>query len=1076
MKKFLLFLCVLATVLPVQAQIGHGRTGSTNLLRIGTTKAKQEKESTPQMFGNQKKVKNTYYQQNTIVTKDSSYYANIVKKNGWWIGIGKRLSIKEASHLNCYYKLSKKNKAGNWTYIEAYDGYGEPTTYHSIGTYLVNQFDDEDKGANSDWKEKLQTVCKWEMVADASGNEVIQERALDADGDVVYIYSPVKVGDREYTGSFTDSWGMPIFMRTDSLGNDAGYANFVHITRDERGFEVLCSFTDRFGFPQRNKDGAYMTRREYDDNGNQIKEASLNIVGDNMIDDYGNCGWENTYKNNHRVSSTYFNADWEPMIFPNFRDEGYKVYGFRFEPDEFGRDTAMVVVDAKGNPDVDREYGIHKIINRYNDYGKQIYQAYYGINGNLIAGNKLGIAQAIYDFTQNGLIKSIEFKGPDDQYIVSGNGYCKKAFAYNKDGIEVSEIEYITNNKGELIKSFEYSRDVDGNTVRTWYQKDKQRVDSVDAQGRNILLAWYDLDGNPIENEGLHKDLTEFDDDNNVETETWLDKDGDPFVDDDRGYSKDVTIRDNANNIRTIYQYWYGGLLKQAYQQQFDPSSKTATKQWDITSYGEHARVGWYNNLHYTCDVDYTMYGDIRTMVGRNEFDEPAYLTFLGTSGEVYHFSNPNHGYRLYYDEFGVEIPDSTMDNFKSHLPRVYCIEVTDTSVAYPLGLRNGDIILTYGDWSTNNDLITDVEYFYLEAILKANKSKKITLLRHHPENKSSEIVTRTLPAGRTSDLGFYPHKIYYTQKEKTRLLSTSNKYDIALGQYKMQKDSTILLAVQTKGGFEQTRLYHLPTYDVKDPGVVLYAKEKYNRGVDTWSMHNTIERWDRQDMFRIRGANLYITQDCESTRHIDKQSRGLAGMTFVPVRVSTDIYNAIKACYIALGDSITGENNPLSTKTASVTKLKQKQLVGKWQTTATEDNVNYAIVMNLAKDQTSTFSIDAIMEGEIKSGITLKIGFSAKTTQGLWSIEDSKIILDFSGTDTEVNITDLDIIGVEDAEKTEMMEQLRNMVEQNKDELANNLNLSKVIEKGSLDVVSISSKSLVIMMDDSEMTFNKIK
>ena len=74
----------------------------------------------------------------------------------------------------------------------------------------------------------------------------------------------------------------------------------------------------------------------------------------------------------------------------------------------------------------------------------------------------------------------------------------------------------------------------------------------------------------------------------------------------------------------------------------------------------------------YTCDVNWTMYGEIRTMVGRNEFDEPAYLTFLGTSGEVYHFSNPNHGHRLYYDEFGIEIPDSAMDDFKSHLPRVY--------------------------------------------------------------------------------------------------------------------------------------------------------------------------------------------------------------------------------------------------------------------------------------------------------------------------------------------------------------------------------------------------------------------
>lgn len=195
-----------------------------------------------------------------------------------------------------------------------------------------------------------------------------------------------------------------------------------------------------------------------------------------------------------------------------------------------------------------------------------------------------------------------------------------------------------------------------------------------------------------------------------------------------------------------------------------------------------------------------------------------------------------------------------------------------------------------------------------------------------------------------------------------------------------------------------------------------------------------------------------------------------------VPLKVGSDIYNSLNSCYVTLGDSITGEETTLLTKSASVINLKKKQVVGRWQISETEDNDSYSIVMNLAKDGSSTFSIDAIIEGEIKPGVTLKIGFSAKTTQGLWSIEGSRIFLDYTGTDTEVSITDLDVIGVEDAEKAEMMQQLRNKVEENKAELTNDLSLSKLLEKGGLDVVSISSKKLVVIMDDSEMVFDKIK
>lgn len=1021
------------------------------------------------MVSDQKRSKNLFYQQNTIITKDSAYYAKIVKKHGWWIGVGKKLTLKEASHLNCYFKLSKKNQAGNWTYIEAFDGYGHPTSYHNIGTYLVNQYDEEDKGLNSDWRDKLLTVCKWEIVADASGKEVIQERALDLEGDVIYIYSPVKVGKNEYTGSFTDSWGMPIFMRTDSLGNDAGYANFVHVTRDERGFEVLCSFTDRFGYPQKNKDGAYMTRREYDDNGNQIKEASQSIVGDNMIDDFGNCGWESMYdKNGWQKTTMYYDADWNPIRLPNLRGGSGKVYGFRYEQDQYGRDTIMTIIDGKGMSDVN-EFGVHKIKRVYNEHGFWTYFAYFDLAGNLCAGEKSGVAQAINEFDSNGNILLIEYKDEKGKPVVNSNGYCKKSFAYDQNSIEISEIEYIVNNSGELVKSFEYSRDVDGNIVKTWYQENKQRIDSVDSKGRNVLLAWYDLEGNPIENDGLHKDITEFDDVNNVEIETWLDKDDVEFVDDNRGYSKDVCIKDSTTNIMTNYQYWYGA-LKQSFQKQFTPGFGTIAAQWDITPYGEHARVGWWNNLHYKCDVNWTMYGNIRTMVGKNEFDEPSYLIDLNPDGEVYYFSNPNHGHRIYYDEFGCEIPDSTMTDFKSRLPKVYCIEVTDTAVAYPLGLKNGDIILSYGDWITEKDLITNVNYFYLETILKANQEKRITLLRHHPEKNSSEILHRNLPKGRTSDLGFYPHMIYYTQKEKQRLLNTCEKYGEECIPLVQSNDTTILLAVQIKGGFSQTRLYHLPMYNVKDPGVVLYAKEKYNKGVDTWSMLNTIDKWEKQDMFQIKGSNLYITQDLQTTRHIDKQSRGLGGMRFIPIKVNMDIYKSLLRCYQSLGDSITNEKKNVP-QNSSLLNVKEKQILGIWRTSIVANDDTIPVILEFQKGGVLNFRT----EGEMKDE-NMQVGFAISSRGGTWALQNDCITFDFDNATNDCGITRLDMPGVDEEQRGAMETLLRGYLESEKENLLEKLSLSQIFNSEVFALKSISSKDFVVFDGVNEITFMKQK
>ena len=859
---------------------------------------------------------------------------------------------------------------------------------------------------------------------------------------------------------------MPIFMRVDSLGNESGGANFIHITRDKRGFEVLYSYTDRFGFPQKNKDGAYMTRRDYDDNGNQTLEASLNIVGDPMIDEWGNCGWESTYENNLQKSFYYFNNNWQHMPMPKLRVGSRNVYGYKYDYDEYGRLTEELVIDSLGNPDVD-EFGVHKTKTSYNEHGLYDTLATYDINGALQDG-ELGIAQIVCDFDSIGNLILHEYRNSKGEYVVGSEGYCKREFKY-RDGNRIAQIDYITDDKCTLEKSFEFRIDSIGNSVKKWYQDDEQRIDSVDTNGRIIMSAWYDLSGSPIEFNGLHKKITRYRKDHD-EVEIWLDKDGNEYVDNERGFSKSVTDVDSINNIMTNYQYWHG-MLKQSFQKQFTPGFERIVSQWDITPYGEHARVGWWNNLHYTCDVDYTMYGEIRTMVGRNEFDEPSYLTFLGSSGEVYHFSDLNNGKRRYYDEDGKEIPDSLKAEFKSKLPRVFCVEVTDTAKAFPLGLKNGDIILSYGDWMTSSDLNTDVDYFYLETIKMAQSTKPITLLRHNPNLKSSEIVSLELPCGRTSDLGFYPHKIYYTKKEKERLLNTCSNSGLLLKENILEKDSTILLAVQTKGGLEQTLLYHHPHYNVKDPGVVLYAKEKYDKGIDTWSFVDNVEKWDKQNMFYIRGANLYITHDMQSTRHIEKNDKDFAGMTFVPLKVSTEMYKLLQNCYQELEDSII---KPI--KHLPIIPFKKMSLCGKWNMTDSIENGNCSITMDFNKNGELQISTDLIIEEESLAGDSLKLSLSMTTSEAKWHIDGNKILINLDSSKDNYKI-DFDVVCDDEQKKDSYIKNIESKFAEDLSvvgDIIREFGLIKIYRDIPLEIYPFSKKSFILY--DRNKTFEFMK
>ena len=186
------------------------------------------------------------------------YYADVVKLNGWLVGVGEPLTQEQARQLDSYFKLSRKNAAGNWCFVEAFDKRGNANDEHAIKPYfddLVLDF----------WLlDDYESVSKWEFVADSLGGAVVEERWLLADSSAVLNFHPIQIDDREIIGLYTDQYGRPICAFDDEDYEMTDVVRFIHIFRDEYGFDVTI---DEFGadsIPEKYQEAASYLLKKFD--------------------------------------------------------------------------------------------------------------------------------------------------------------------------------------------------------------------------------------------------------------------------------------------------------------------------------------------------------------------------------------------------------------------------------------------------------------------------------------------------------------------------------------------------------------------------------------------------------------------------------------------------------------------------------------------------------------------------------------------------------------------------------------------------------------------------------------------
>lgn len=867
------------------------------------------------------------------------YYLHITKKHGWFVGVGKPLNEEDLSHIPTYYKLSCKDEDGHWVYLQAMNSYGKLTTNHNIVTYLVNPNSTINNNGNKDINDTLQSVCQWMVVGNANKKEVAQELGLDNLGNIIYCYTPVKIGENKHVGTYTDKYGMPIYMRTDSLGNHIGYSNFVQITLDSNGYDSLLVFVDEKGYPKINKDGAYQTRKIFKSDGMQISEESLNILGERVNDDYSNCGWIAEYDewgNNTKVE--YFDANGNPYNGTVGTDS---VYGYEFEYDKYHREIKRYFLDEFGKRTTN-SLGVYTTEKEYDSHGNMTHYVHLNIEGHRTAGDTLGISEIYAKWDDNGNLLSRKYYNTNKEYVNNSDSICGRESEYDENNLITHNIYYCINGE-KLEKRFEYKRDDNTLTqTRVWYNDNLVRKDSLYADGTRKSTEYYTLDGEKTEYSGYHKYKRYIYDTPNksVIIAEWLDKDGEhSLADDDSDYTKYISRTDSLTHITEKEQYLYN-YLRYKFGQKESEDFNTILSRWDITPYGEQARVGWWNTCVYKYDITYSLYGRVLSFVGKNEFDEPAYINRLGSDPDVYYFSNINGGKHIYYDEFGNKI--DSMADFRNKLPRVHCIEVIDTLIAYPLGLRNGDIIISYGDWTIDKSLISNHKYLYLEEILKADEPKKMIVLRHYPSEHRSQLINLSLPSGKPSELGFYPHTIYYTQKEAERLHKSVKEYGLSYMD-NIKGDIRMVLLNPIKGSLLSTKPYWLRK--CQDPGIVVFAENcidnEYNgiiSNVDSqWDLQtNDVEDWYYSPVFAesYEGIkNIYYSTDLKTFNSQRIKGADNEGLSTHFVWVNEAIKEKLLKNYNASKDSVTyGSGELFDWKTDCKGKLSLRKFAEKVQ------------------------------------------------------------------------------------------------------------------------------------------------
>lgn len=700
---------------------------------------------------------------------DTVYSMETSKQHGWF-GPLAVISPEIARHRPVNVRFTARDAKGHWHRMEMVNGRGQYVP-GIINPYILNIGSaGSDSLANKDWVDRVGTACIYEFISDPSGDAVVQERAYDKDRNLIYIFSrtPIgrnKEGRRQYVGSYRDFYGLPAEMRLDSVYT---YGTLVMLTEDRWGNDSVVEYMDARGVKKPNADGVAMAVYVNSPEGYRLRGESRDADGRLTLDNWGNCGTEAVWQDGLQVTARYMDDKWQPMRMPGIREtDNAGAAGVINKYDGYGRRISMRYIDTDGS-NMATDDGIARIDFQYNDHGDETERAFYGLDGKLHDSTR-GFARSVVEYDDRGRILSTDWYNADGLPNQDNRFLSRREQVFDSVGRIVVDRRYeARGDKHTLI--YEAIRGTRRHAFR--YNDGSTRIDSLDAQGRSTLTAFYDSIGRPENVDGWAREVTTYDDGDHTGRVIveYFDEHMRP-TNDENGRARQVYVIDSLTCKQQKWGYRADGSLLDVFTFTFDSIPLNSINgEYDTNIFGVPCRAGGTASVrHYYAKVLKTQRGEFATLVGRDEFDEPDYISSPWT---LYYYQRLNPRINSpFYDEDDAPITD--IGEKRDAVAKALTVEVVD-SVAYRLGLCDNDVIAEYGSYRNRPAAFVPDDRFKthwaITSVIETSAPRRMVVLRADTAARCYRPVVIDGLSGSPSDNGFIVHVRYLTRRQAARM------------------------------------------------------------------------------------------------------------------------------------------------------------------------------------------------------------------------------------------------------------------------------------------------------------------
>jgi hypothetical protein len=423
---------------------------------------------------------------------------------------------------------------------------------------------------------------------------------------------------------------------------------------DERGNTVATTYLGLDGKPTLIVSGYASMSSSFDARGRKTRQSYHGVNGEPLLHKDGNHAWESEYdERGNEVSATFIGVDGKPVVITS----GYAIVRKKYDSD--GNELEEAYFDVAGKPTLERDSGIHRVVNIFDGRGKVTRKRYSGTNGEPFL-HKDGNHGWDGQYDERGNRTATTYVGLDEKPVLLTAGFATMKSTYDAGGRETRMSLHGVNDEPVLHKDGHHG----------WESK-------YDDHGRRSQKTYLGLDGKPIRMpDGYAKVKWEYDIHGNSTQVTYYGVKGEPVLYKKSYHGWQSHYDERGNETDTIF---IGLDQKPILMAEGYAIMKATFKQHGkatLTSYyGVNEEPVLHKEGYHAWQSKFDERGNelVRTLLGLDDkpvsgslgfatvkfvYDargKTTKVTFFGNSGEPVIHKNGYHGWQSKFDERGNE-------------------------------------------------------------------------------------------------------------------------------------------------------------------------------------------------------------------------------------------------------------------------------------------------------------------------------------------------------------------------------------------------------------------------------------